>query len=125
MPSGPTGVVAKLHPTVLFNICDSYIRRNDQQERVIGTLCGSISSDGTVEIRNSYAVPHSEMADQVNLLSYCGDCLVDPHYAGILLFNDSVEWSHVRYFWTYNYLKKILKCQGILTLQQALFLAMA
>jgi len=65
MPSGPTGVVAKLHPTVLFNICDSYIRRNDQQERVIGTLCGSISSDGTVEIRNSYAVPHSEMADQV------------------------------------------------------------
>jgi translation initiation factor 3 subunit F len=65
MPSGHTGVVAKLHPTVLFNICDSYIRRNDQQERVIGTLLGSISADGTVEIRNSYAVPHSEQADQV------------------------------------------------------------
>lgn len=65
MPSGHTGVVAKLHPTVLFNISDSYIRRNDQQERVIGTLLGSISPDGTVEIRNSYAVPHSEQADQV------------------------------------------------------------
>jgi translation initiation factor 3 subunit F len=65
MPSGHTGVVAKLHPTVLFNICDSFIRRNDQQERVIGTLLGSISADGTVEIRNSYAVPHSEQADQV------------------------------------------------------------
>ncbi len=65
LPSGPTGVVGKLHPTVLFNICDSFIRRNDQQERVIGTLLGSLSSDGTVEIRNSYAVPHNESLDQV------------------------------------------------------------
>ncbi|EFJ10683.1 hypothetical protein SELMODRAFT_79764 [Selaginella moellendorffii] len=65
MPSGPTAVVAKLHPTVLFNICDSYIRRNDQQDRVIGTLLGSISSDGTIDIRNSYAVPHNESSDQV------------------------------------------------------------
>ncbi|KAL3684429.1 hypothetical protein R1sor_002451 [Riccia sorocarpa] len=65
LPSGPTGLVAKLHPTVLFNICDSYIRRNDQQERVIGTLLGSISGDGIVDIRNSYAVPHNESLDQV------------------------------------------------------------
>ncbi len=65
LPSGPTGVVGKLHPTVLFNICDSFIRRNDQQERVIGTLLGSFSVDGTVEIRNSYAVPHNESLDQV------------------------------------------------------------
>ncbi|CAM6095491.1 unnamed protein product [Calypogeia fissa] len=65
IPSGPTGVVGKLHPTVLFNICDSYIRRNDQQERVIGTLLGSVSSDGTVDIRNSYAVPHNESSEQV------------------------------------------------------------
>ncbi|KAL2622097.1 hypothetical protein R1flu_002302 [Riccia fluitans] len=65
LASGPTGLVGKLHPTVLFNICDSYIRRNDQQERVIGTLLGSISADGTVDIRNSYAVPHNESLDQV------------------------------------------------------------
>ncbi|KAJ7557145.1 hypothetical protein O6H91_05G113400 [Diphasiastrum complanatum] len=65
LPSGPAGVIAKLHPTVLFNICDSYIRRNDQQERVIGTLLGSVSTDGTVEIRNSYTVPHNESSDQV------------------------------------------------------------
>ncbi|BBN12177.1 translation initiation factor 3 subunit F [Marchantia polymorpha subsp. ruderalis] len=65
LPSGPTGLVGKLHPTVLFNICDSYIRRNDQQERVIGTLLGSVSADGTVDIRNSYAVPHNESSDQV------------------------------------------------------------
>ncbi|KAJ7514579.1 hypothetical protein O6H91_23G050700 [Diphasiastrum complanatum] len=65
LPSGPTGVIAKLHPTVMFNICDSYIRRNDQQERVIGTLLGAVSTDGIVEIRNSYAVPHNESSDQV------------------------------------------------------------
>ncbi|MCO5563966.1 hypothetical protein L7F22_017619 [Adiantum nelumboides] len=63
--SGPTGNVAKVHPTVLFNICDSFIRRNDQTERVIGTLLGSVSSDGTVDIRNSYAVPHNESLEQV------------------------------------------------------------
>lgn len=63
--SGPSGTVAKVHPTVLFNICDSYIRRNDQTERVIGTLLGSVSSDGTVDIRNSYAVPHNESLEQV------------------------------------------------------------
>ncbi|MCO5571345.1 hypothetical protein L7F22_025083 [Adiantum nelumboides] len=63
--SGPTGNVAKVHPTVLFNICDSYIRRNDQTERVIGTLLGSVSSDGIVDIRNSYAVPHNESLEQV------------------------------------------------------------
>lgn len=63
--SGPTGTVAKVHPTVLFNICDSYIRRNDQTDRVIGTLLGSVSSDGTVDIRNSYAVPHNESLEQV------------------------------------------------------------
>ena len=65
LASGPTGSSAKLHPTVLFNICDSYIRRNDQTERVIGTLLGSVSSDGVVDIRNSYAVPHNESSEQV------------------------------------------------------------
>ncbi|CAM6090134.1 unnamed protein product [Calypogeia fissa] len=57
MPLGRAGVVGKLHPMVLFNICDSHIRRNDQQERVIGTLLAAVSSDGTVDIRNSYAIP--------------------------------------------------------------------
>ncbi|KAB1217766.1 Eukaryotic translation initiation factor 3 subunit F [Morella rubra] len=58
---------ARVHPLVVFNICDCYVRRPDQAERVIGTLLGSISSDGTVEIRNSYAVPHNESSDQVAL----------------------------------------------------------
>ncbi|PKU87271.1 eukaryotic translation initiation factor 3 subunit F [Dendrobium catenatum] len=62
-----TNVSAKIQPVVLFNICDSFVRRPDQAERVIGTLLGSVSADGIVEIKNSYAVPHNESADQVAL----------------------------------------------------------
>lgn len=49
---------------VLFTITDAFIRRNQGQERVIGTLLGSIS-DGVVEVKNCYAVPHSESNEQV------------------------------------------------------------
>ncbi|KAE7996651.1 hypothetical protein FH972_001356 [Carpinus fangiana] len=65
-PSSAT-LSAKVHPLVIFNICDCYVRRPDQAERVIGTLLGSISPDGVIEIRNSYAVPHSESSGQVAL----------------------------------------------------------
>ncbi|KAJ4977988.1 hypothetical protein NE237_008768 [Protea cynaroides] len=62
-----TSLSAKVHPVVIFNICDCYVRRPDQADRVIGTLLGSISPDGIVDIRNSYAVPHNESSDQVAL----------------------------------------------------------
>ncbi|KAG1365858.1 Eukaryotic translation initiation factor 3 subunit F [Cocos nucifera] len=62
-----TSLSARVHPLVLFNVCDCYVRRSDQADRVIGTLLGSISPDGTVEIKNSYAIPHNESADQVAL----------------------------------------------------------
>ncbi|XP_059457906.1 eukaryotic translation initiation factor 3 subunit F [Corylus avellana] len=65
-PSSAT-LSAKVHPLVIFNICDYYVRRPDQAERVIGTLLGSISPDGVIEILNSYAVPHSESSGQVAL----------------------------------------------------------
>ncbi|XVE69370.1 hypothetical protein DITRI_Ditri09bG0146800 [Diplodiscus trichospermus] len=58
---------AKVHPLVIFNICDCYVRRPDQAERVIGTLLGSVLPDGAVDIRNSYAVPHTESSEQVAL----------------------------------------------------------
>ncbi|CAL0308926.1 unnamed protein product [Lupinus luteus] len=64
--SSPT-FSAKVHPLVIFNICDCYVRRPDQAERVIGTLLGSLLPDGTIDIRNSYAVPHNESVDQVAL----------------------------------------------------------
>mmetsp|Transcript_15435 Transcript_15435/g.29692 ORF Transcript_15435/g.29692 Transcript_15435/m.29692 type:complete len:287 (-) Transcript_15435:575-1435(-) len=57
--------VAKVHPLVLFNICDSYIRRNEGSDRVIGTLLGSYGEDGAVVVKNSYAVPHNESQGQV------------------------------------------------------------
>uniref|UniRef100_A0A5B6ZD58 Eukaryotic translation initiation factor 3 subunit F n=1 Tax=Davidia involucrata TaxID=16924 RepID=A0A5B6ZD58_DAVIN len=62
-----TSLSAKVHPLVIFNICDCYVRRSDQADRVIGTLLGSVLPDGTVDIRNSYAVPHNESSDQVAL----------------------------------------------------------
>lgn len=50
---------------MLFNICDSYIRRNEGSDRVIGTLLGSYGEDGAVVVKNSYAVPHNESQGQV------------------------------------------------------------
>lgn len=40
LPGTPASLTAKVHPLVLFNVCDSYIRRNEGQERVIGALLG-------------------------------------------------------------------------------------
>ena len=65
LSNSPAGVSVKLKPLVLFNICDAYIRRNETQQRVIGTLLGHIA-DGVVYIQNCYAVPHNESNDQVS-----------------------------------------------------------
>ncbi|KAL3523950.1 hypothetical protein ACH5RR_016784 [Cinchona calisaya] len=59
-----TNLTAKILPLVIFNICDCFVRRPDQTERVIVTLPGSVLPDGTVDIRNAYAVPHNESSDQ-------------------------------------------------------------
>ena len=64
LSNSPAGVSVRLKPLVLFNICDAYIRRNESQARVIGTLLGHIA-DGVVHIQNCYAVPHNESNDQV------------------------------------------------------------
>lgn len=65
--SPATNIQVRVHPLVIFNICDCFVRRPDQSERVIGTLLGTLSPDGTVDVRNSYAVPHNESSDQVAL----------------------------------------------------------
>lgn len=54
----------KVHPVVLFSIIDHYTRRNEGQDRVIGTLLGSVR-DGEVEVRNCFPVPHNETEEQV------------------------------------------------------------
>ena len=54
-----------MHPVALFSILDHYLRRTDAQERVIGTLLGTRSDNGEVEVRSSFAVLHSETEEQV------------------------------------------------------------
>lgn len=55
----------KIHPIVIFGVLDHYLRRQEGQERVIGTLLGTRDEDGKVEITNSYAVPHTEAGGEV------------------------------------------------------------
>jgi translation initiation factor 3 subunit F len=59
-----------IHPVALFSILDHYLRRKDDQDRVIGTLLGvrsggSVGEPETVEVRSSFAVLHSETSEQV------------------------------------------------------------
>ncbi|CAG8507024.1 904_t:CDS:2 [Ambispora leptoticha] len=55
-----------VNPVVLFSILDHYLRRQENQDRVIGTLLGVRSEDGSeVEVRNCFPVPHNETQDQV------------------------------------------------------------
>ncbi|PLB44018.1 putative eukaryotic translation initiation factor 3 subunit EifCf [Aspergillus steynii IBT 23096] len=64
--TAPLGV--NIQPQALFSILDHSLRRNADQERVIGTLLGTRSEDGTeVEIRSTFAVGHTETTDQVEV----------------------------------------------------------
>ncbi|KAI9678140.1 MAG: hypothetical protein M1817_006084 [Caeruleum heppii] len=64
--TAPLNVV--IQPQSLFSILDHALRRNADQERVIGTLLGVRSEDGSeVEIRNAFAVPHTETQEQVEV----------------------------------------------------------
>jgi len=67
LPVAGAGKVAgaRVHPVVVFNACDSFVRRAEAQDRVIGTLLGSVGVDGVVDVRNCYAVPHNEQNDTV------------------------------------------------------------
>ncbi|PWN50173.1 eukaryotic translation initiation factor 3 subunit F [Violaceomyces palustris] len=56
-----TGV--HVHPVALFSILDHFLRRNDGQQRVIGTLLGT-RTESEIEIKNCFAVPHLENEEQ-------------------------------------------------------------
>lgn len=64
LPTLGSNMTVRIHPVALFSICDGYIRRNEKQDRVIGTLLGTMV-DGAVEIKNCYIVPHNESSEQV------------------------------------------------------------
>lgn len=55
---------------VLFSVLDHYIRRPENQKRVIGTLLGTVTAN-VVEITNSFAVPHLEKNNEVSKISFC------------------------------------------------------
>lgn len=67
LPISGSNINVKVHPVVLLQICDSYIRRGEKQDRVIGTLLGTVS-DGTVNVSRCFVVPHTETMDQVGWL---------------------------------------------------------
>eukprot|EP01111_Echinosteliopsis_oligospora_P012536 TRINITY_DN429_c0_g1_i1.p1 TRINITY_DN429_c0_g1~~TRINITY_DN429_c0_g1_i1.p1 ORF type:complete len:283 (-),score=88.43 TRINITY_DN429_c0_g1_i1:52-900(-) len=51
----------KVHPVVVLSILDHFMRRKENQDRVIGTLLGYHNTiDGVIEIRNCFPVPHNE-----------------------------------------------------------------
>lgn len=54
----------QVRPLVVFQILDRFLRRHEDQERVIGTLLGTVVN-GVVEITNSFPVPHLEKGDEV------------------------------------------------------------
>jgi len=53
-----------VHPIALFSILDHFLRRDDKQDRVIGTLLGT-RSESEVEVKSSFAVLHAETAERV------------------------------------------------------------
>lgn len=55
----------KVSPVVLFNVLDHFIRRIEGKKRVIGTLLGRFTASGTVEVTDSFPLPHSESGDEV------------------------------------------------------------
>lgn len=64
--TAPLNVIVQ--PQAIFSILDHSLRRNADQERVIGTLLGVRSEDGQeVEIRNCFAVGHTETQEQVEV----------------------------------------------------------
>jgi translation initiation factor 3 subunit F len=52
----------------VFSILDHALRRDPQSHRVIGALLGIRSEDGMeVEVRNCFAIPHTETEEQVEV----------------------------------------------------------
>jgi len=58
-------VACTVHPAVLFSIVDHYSRREEQQQRVIGTLLGTVDDAGKVTVCSCFPVPHTETEEQV------------------------------------------------------------
>jgi len=53
-----------VHPVALFSILDHFLRRNPNEDRVIGTLLGT-RVDNVIQVKSSFAVLHKESEEQV------------------------------------------------------------
>lgn len=49
----------RLHPVPLMTILDAFIRRDEGQENVIGTLLGSCTDGNVVEVTDCFVDRHS------------------------------------------------------------------
>ncbi|CRG99394.1 eukaryotic translation initiation factor 3 subunit 5, putative [Plasmodium relictum] len=54
-----TSIKCVIHPSVIFTILDAYIRRDEDQTHVIGTLMGSIIDTNLIEISDCFVDKHS------------------------------------------------------------------
>lgn len=57
----------KVHATAVFSMLNHYIRREGRENRVIGTLLGSVAPDGVVHVKDCYGVPFKESASDEKL----------------------------------------------------------
>lgn len=61
-----TSYRVEVSPIVLFSIVSNYVRRDADQQRVIGTLLGRVNNaDMVIEVTGSFPVPHNETEEQV------------------------------------------------------------
>ncbi|SPJ10254.1 eukaryotic translation initiation factor 3 subunit 5, putative [Plasmodium sp. DRC-Itaito] len=54
-----TTIKSIIHPSVIFTILDAYLRRDEDQTHVIGTLMGSVIDTNLVEISDCFVDKHS------------------------------------------------------------------
>ncbi|XBA49792.1 hypothetical protein SBP28_004350 [Candidozyma auris] len=70
-PSGPSTVTVKIHNSALFSILEivsKQVLKENQNKRIIGTLLGVRSDDGSsVEVRDAFMVPCMETGDSISI----------------------------------------------------------
>ncbi|CRG96731.1 eukaryotic translation initiation factor 3 subunit 5, putative [Plasmodium gallinaceum] len=54
-----TSIKCVIHPSVIFTILDAYLRRDEDQTHVIGTLMGSVIDTNLIEISDCFVDKHS------------------------------------------------------------------
>lgn len=64
--SSPLQLSIVIHPVVIFTICDSYERRNEDIDKIHGTLLGKVEKE-RIEIRNCFIDDNPTASGKVRL----------------------------------------------------------